>query len=70
MTPIYISFGRDRVAKVFSPSTFLVIEFISHAILVVFGLDCILGFRKAFLNEYDGRECRDPKLIAKHYIKT
>jgi len=36
----------------------------------VFATDCLLGFRKAYLNEADGRECRDPKKIAKNYIKT
>jgi hypothetical protein len=33
-------------------------------------LDCVLGFRKAFLNEQTGRECRDPKMIAQNYLKT
>lgn len=30
----------------------------------------ILGFRKAFLNEKDGRECRDPNKIARKYLKS
>lgn len=31
--------------------------------------DVILGFRKAYLNEKTGTECRDPKLIAHRYLK-
>ena len=36
----------------------------------MFATDCVLGFRKAYLDEKTGRECRDPKSIAKNYIKT
>ena len=43
-------------------------EVMSYTNNVVFMVDIILGFRKAFLNEKDGRECRDPKKIAKRYL--
>ena len=32
--------------------------------------DIVLGFRKAYLNEKTGRECRNPTLIAKRYVKS
>lgn len=35
----------------------------------MFALDCIIGFRKAYLDDKTGQECRDPKMIAEHYIK-
>jgi heme/copper-type cytochrome/quinol oxidase subunit 4 len=47
-----------------------VIHFIQYMIVIVFATDCILGFRKAYLDEKTGQECRDPKSIAKNYIKT
>jgi hypothetical protein len=33
-------------------------------------IDVVIGFRKAYLNEKTGREVRDPKLIAKKYLKS
>ena len=45
-------------------------ETIDYLIAIVFAIDVVLGFRKAFLNEHTGRECRDPKIIAITYLKT
>ena len=36
---------------------------------MIFAIDVIVGFRKAYLNDKTGRECRDPKLIAIQYLK-
>ena len=44
----------------------MIIDFI---IKTTFGVDLAIGFRKAFLNEKTGRECRDPKKIAIKYLK-
>jgi hypothetical protein len=35
-----------------------------------FAIDIVIGFRKAYLNEKTGMEERDPKLIAKNYLKS
>jgi len=35
-----------------------------------FAIDIVIGFRKGYLNEKTGMEERDPKLIAKNYLKS
>jgi hypothetical protein len=66
MAPITFAFGKQDI---FSPSMELLIDLISYFNSFIFVTDIILGFRKAFLNVKDGRECRDPKMIAKRYLK-
>ena len=65
MAPFTFAYGKQDV---FSPSMEMVMEFMSYLNTFIFMLDIILGFRKAFLNEKTGIECRDPKLIAKRYL--
>ena len=43
-------------------------EIMSYSNTFIFMLDIVLGFRKAYLNEKSGIECRDPKKIAKRYL--
>jgi len=42
---------------------------LSYFIRVVYVIDLILGFRKAYIDERVGAEIRDPKVIAKSYLK-
>ena len=42
---------------------------IDHTIRIVYIVDFLLGFRKAYLDERTGREIRDPWLITKKYLK-
>ena len=41
----------------------------AYIIKGVFMIDLIIGFRKAYLNEHDGTEVRDPWKIARRYMK-
>ena len=41
----------------------------AYLIKVVFLIDLVIGFRKAYLNDQLGKEVRDPWLIAKRYLK-
>lgn len=39
------------------------------SIKCIFAIDVILCFRKSYIHEITGKEIRDPKLIAKRYLK-
>jgi len=66
MAPFTFAFGKEDI---FSPSIETLLEIVAYFNTIVYMTDVILGFRKAFLNEKDGRECRDPKKIPKRYLK-
>ena len=66
MTPLIFSFGLEEL---FSPLTKSFINVVQYFNTIIYMTDIILGFRKAFLNEKTGRECRDPNLIAQKYLK-
>ena len=65
MAPFTFAFGKQDI---FSPRLEKIMQTMSYLNTIIFMTDIILGFRKAFLNENDGRECRDPKKIAKRYL--
>jgi hypothetical protein len=67
MTPFYLAFGNENN---FNPKVKLALDIISTVINLFFAFDIVLGFRKAYLNQKTGREVRDPKLIAKKYLKS
>jgi hypothetical protein len=67
MTPFYLAFGNKDV---FTPKVKIFLDIISIVINFFFAIDIIIGFRKAYLNKYTGREVRDPKLIAKKYLRS
>lgn len=67
MTPFYLAFGNDDT---FSPNVKITLDIISTVINLVYMIDIVIGFRKAYINKKDGREVRNPKLIAMKYIKS
>ena len=67
MAPFTFAYGKQDI---FSPQMEKVMEIMSYSNTFIFMLDIVLGFRKAFLNEKTGIECRDPKQIAKRYLRS
>ena len=45
------------------------IRVVDYLVKMIFALDILLSFRRAYLNERSGKEIRDPKLIAIRYLK-
>ena len=66
MVPFKYTFGAKNF---FDERTALILDIIDYTIKFVFGIDVILGFRKAYLKEKSGQEVRNPKQIAWRYIK-
>ena len=66
MIPFYLAFGNAD----FNPNLKITLDVISYVINFVYALDIVIGFRKAYFNEKTGGEVRDPKLIAKKYLKS
>lgn len=56
MVPFKNSFGMDF----FSSKTKVVMYYVEFLISIVFAIDVILGFRRAFLNEKTGEHVTDP----------
>jgi hypothetical protein len=69
MTPFYLAFGRDD-NSIFTKRTLIILDTITFLINLVYIIDVIIGFRKAYLNKKTGREVRDPKIIAIKYVKS
>ena len=65
--PFYLAFDKKQI---FLPEIEITLDIIGNLITLVFSLDVLLGFRKAYLNEQTGSEVRDPKLIAIKYLKS
>jgi potassium voltage-gated channel Eag-related subfamily H protein 7 len=66
MLPFDLAFDLHSVL---SPRTMLLHVLLSYLIRVVYLIDFCLGFRKAYIDERVGTEIRDPKVIAKSYLK-
>lgn len=66
MAPITWAYGKSDI---FSPKVGFIVDLISYFNSLVFLSDILAGFRKAYLHEKDGVECRDPKKIAERYLK-
>ena len=67
MAPLTFAYGKTDVFPLWLEKF---LEVVSYCNTFIFITDIILGFRKAFLNTKTGRECRDPNLIAKRYLKS
>ena len=67
MTPLNLAFGNENI---FNPTVKISLDIVTYIINFVYAIDIVIGFRKAYLNNKDGREVRDPKLIAKKYLKS
>lgn len=65
MLPYVHSFGLDE----FSDNQLMVLNYIDWAIQLIFLIDLLLSFFKAFTHHSTGEEICDHKKIAKRYLK-
>jgi len=66
MTPVKNAYG-DHVLHG-SSHFFILLRLVDYSIKIIFVVDIILSFRRAFLNDRSGKEIRVPKLIAIRYL--
>lgn len=65
MVPMKNSFGLEHINENIKSKLMT----IGNIITLIFFVDLVLGFRRAFIDEKTGEHVKNPKLIAKQYLK-